>query len=183
MFILPLLILGMTGCGPGGDGLGEVHSTADAPWSMDAASTFIWNPADGNDGSIGASALFISVGALDCSELGQTAKGVRERKRGLVFQLAYQTHKDPQTASPAWDGLYLTGGADSLGQVVGRNLSVDGWKDGSIYSIDGESWVQVDEGNQTEFRGSFATPWWSGTFSADVCGGSEAGGSDTDTGE
>ena len=41
MFILPLLILGMTGCGPGGDGLGEVRSTDDAPWSMDAASTFI----------------------------------------------------------------------------------------------------------------------------------------------
>lgn len=183
MFKLPLLILGLTGCGPGGDGLGEVQSTDDAPWSMDAASTFLWHLADDNDGATGSSALFISLDRLDCSNLGLSAEGVRERKRGLVFELGYLTHKDPDAAPPSWDGLYLTGGADSLGQVVERTLSVEGWKDGSVYSIDGESWIQVDEGNHAEFRGTFATPWWRGAFSAIVCSGSATVGSGADTGE
>jgi hypothetical protein len=178
MLSLSTWLLLLVGCGPGGDGLGEVRSTDDAPWSMDAATTFLWNPASGNDGSSGNGALFVAVDAIKCGEVGQTAKGVRERKRGLVFQLGYVTHKDASVASPAWDGLYLTGGADTLGQVVERSLTVEGWRDGSILGIDGESWMQVDEGNNKEFRGSFATPWWRGSFSAEVC----EGGEDLDTG-
>ena len=174
-----MLLFSLMGCGPEGAGAGEVQSTEDAPWSMDAATTFLWNPASGNDGSSGNGALFVAVESLTCGELGQTARGVRERKRGLVFQLGYGTRKDPSVDAPAWDGLYLTGGADTLGQVVERSLEVEGWKDGSIFVVDGESWVQVDEGGKEEFRGSFATPWWRGAFSADVCPGSDGQSGDT----
>ena len=181
MISLPLLLLGLTGCGPSGAGLGEVQSTADAPWSMDAATTFMWNPAEDNDGSTGAGALYVAVDGLGCGQLSQTAKGVRDQKRGLVFQLGYSTRKDPEADMPAWDGLYMTGGADTQGQVVDRSLSVEGWKDGSVFVIDGESWVQVDQGGKSEFRGSFATPWWRGAFSAVVCGAEES--EQDDTGE
>ncbi len=182
MVSLTFLMLGALGCGAGGDGVGEVRSTDDAPWSMDSATSFLWNPGQANDGSAGQGALFIGVDALRCKDLGQTARGVREQARGLVFQLGYATHKDSSVDAPAWDGLYLTGGADTLGQVVERTLEVEGWKKGSIYTIDGESWVEVSEGNSQEFRGSFATPWWAGSFAAVICESSGGGSSSDDTG-
>ncbi len=181
MKVVSLLILCIAGCAPGGDGAGEVRSTEDAPWSMDAAATFLWRPAENNDGGAGQGGLFISVDSLKCSDVDQTARGVRDRKRGLLFRLGYKTHKDPQVDPPAWDGLYMTGGADTMGQVVQRTLDVEAWNDGSIFVIDGESWVDIDEGKQSEFRGTFSTPWWSGSFAAEVCpdGGNGAVGDDT----
>lgn len=182
MFSLPLLMFVLTGCGPGGGGLGEVQTTADAPWSMDAAATFLWNPDAANDGNSGIGALFVAVDGIECQDLGQTAKPVRDQKRGLVFQLAYDTRKAEEVDPPAWNGLYMTGGSSAVGQVVERSLEVEGWKDGSIFSIDGESWVQVDQGSKDAFKGSFATPWWRGAFSAEVCGGGIAGAGGSDTG-
>lgn len=169
MIGISVLILSIIGCGFGGDGVGEVRSSEDAPWSMDAAGTFLWNPGDFNDGSSGQGALFIAVDSIECDDLGQSALAVRARKRGLVFRLGYITLKGAEVEPPAWDGLYLTGGADTMGQVEERTLQVDGWKNGSIFGIDGESWVEIDEGNEETFRGTFATPWWTGSFAADVC--------------
>ena len=171
----------------GNDGGGDVFSKENAPWSMNAASVFLFKPARENDGNQGTGVLAIGTSALlACNTLDDS---MPTSGSGLWFEIGYQTGRSPGSASPAWNGLYVSGEGVSTQTSAARTLRISGWHKGFSYSFTGtDAWLDVTDGAQNRFVGDFSTQWWSGKFSATRC--EESGGdsneqqSDTgDTGE
>jgi hypothetical protein len=185
-----LVLLGVlsTACGAAGMGVGEIETAPNAPWSMDGASTFLWQPATGNNGTAGSGALVISTAAFGCSVLNATAgaAGLAKKGSGLHFALSYSADRSADAQLPAWDGLFVTGGGTDRDDGTTRALDVQGWNRNGIYAIagdgGGEAWLRVAEGRSSTFRGDFGTAWWSGSFDAKVCTGNAVDAESEDSG-
>ena len=164
----------LTGCG--NDGGGEVFSKENAPWSMNSAGSFLFKPARENDGNQGTGILAIGTSAsLSCSTLGNS---MPNSGSGLWFEIGYVTGRSAGSASPAWNGLYVSGEGVSTQTNAARTLVVSGWHKGFSYSFTGtDAWLDVTDGAQNRFVGDFSTQWWTGKFSATRC---EDVSSDTD---
>ncbi len=170
----------LVACGSGGDGVGEIETAADAPWTMDGADSFLWQPDGDNNGAGGSGVLVIGTTALDCASLRPEADLSKLAKKGsgLFFTLGYSANRSADSALPAWNGLYLTGGGIDQDDSTTRDLTVMGWNKNGAYSIagigGGEAWVRVDQGRDDTFRGDFDTAWWDGSFDAKACPASAA---------
>ncbi len=152
----------------GDDGNGEVFSKENAPWSMNGADVFLFKPARDNDGNQGAGVLAIGTSSsLTCGTIGDTMPNVGS---GLWFEFGYQTGRSSGSASPAWNGLYVSGEGVSTETNAERTLTVSGWHKGFGYSFTGtDAWLDVTDGSQNRFAGEFSTQWWNGSFSANRC--------------
>ena len=162
VFILALL----SGCAE--NGTGEVVSSEDAPWSMDLAAAFLFTPGGENDGAQGSGVLAISTnGALGCADV---VDGPPSQDSGLWFQVAYFTGRTSGSSPPAWNGLYASGTATAIDSTATRSLTIGGWHKGFEYDFTNEdAWLEVSQGSQDRFAGSFSNDWWSGEFRARVC--------------
>jgi hypothetical protein len=173
-----MVLIGLAACGQAGEGLGEIETYPNAPWSMDGASSFLFKPGAVNDGSAGDGALVISTASLACGDLGAEIEpsGLAQRGSGLFFHLSYSAKRAADSALPAWNGLFITGGGTDRDDRTSRSLSVSGWTKNGVYAIagtgGGEAWVRVDQGRDGTFRGEFASEWWTGSFDAVMCSAS-----------
>jgi len=170
-----MLLGGLVACGGGGEGVGEIETASDAPWTMDGANSFLWQPDGDNDGSGGTGVLVIATAALDCASLRPQVNLTKLAKKGsgLFFVLGYSANRAADAALPAWNGLYVTGGGTDQDDSTTRDLAVSGWAGNAQYNIagqgGGEAWVRVDQGRDGTFRGDFGTAWWDGSFDAKAC--------------
>ena len=161
-----LLLSFLAACSDGGSG--EVTTSDDAPWDMNGASAFLFIPGADNSGRSGTGVLAISTeSGHGCADVASTPP---VSGSGLWFEVEYFTGRSEGAASPAWDGLYAAGIATSADTGASRSLSVGGWHKGFVYAFEGtDAWLDVSQGAQDKFIGSFSTDWWKGEFDAEVC--------------
>lgn len=161
-----LILALLSGCAK--TGTGEVVSSDDAPWSMDMAAAFLFTPGGENDGAQGSGVLAISTnGALGCADV---VDGPPSQDSGLWFRVAYFTGRTAGSSPPAWNGLYAAGTATAIESAATRSLTIGGWHKGFEYDFTNEdAWLEVSQGSQDQFAGSFSNEWWSGEFRARVC--------------
>ena len=174
-----LLFASLFACGSSSSG--EVYTRENAPWSMDSARIFLFKSSGENNGREGSGVLAISTSSgTVCNDI---RGGIPEFGSGLWFELAYFTGRSVGAASPAWDGLYVSGEGSSTDSPASRNLTISGWHEGFQYSFSGtDAWIDVKYGSRDRFAGEFSTQWWSGTFDAQVCEGGGGRSNDDDGG-
>ena len=168
--MISIVLAMLMGCSD--DGMGEVNTSADAPWDMNGAAAFLFTPNPENNGRVGSGTLSISTDSgHDCASV---RGGPPTGASGLLFTLTYFTGRSAGSASPAWDGLYAAGTATSTTTEAYRSLAVGGWHKGFEYAFeDSDAWIDVSDGSKDKFVGSFSTEWWDGTFRAKMCEGSD----------
>ncbi len=171
-----LLLFGNCSCGGGCSSQDGIVDLEGAPFSLQEAETILWitNPGDTEESAV----LLVTTAELSCGALAENDfynwdETVMEGS-GLIFVLDQNLYGDTGEGGDTigWTGLWM---GESMGEGGYRTLESHAFHQGQAFTLDagyvgGSTWLDIESSDSDDLSGSFATTWWSGSFTAARCG-------------